>query len=239
MTKFTSFVKYLNFKMKYFIGIDLGWRNKKTTGICILEEKNGSVCPKLDWCLNCKDFLGSRVVEEIKSYLPDTKVIAIDAPLTKGQGKGDMRLFEKFLSTKIFRKEKLNPIPPALMPKLCIFAQEVVFLMENLGFVLNDNLIEVYPTFIQKISGKKLFSLLDKKFKKQPCQSENQKSALICALVAYLHYLDKTRYLGYKDGFLFLPEMYFWQKDWQKKFLNAWNERSFLKYKYLETNIFK
>jgi hypothetical protein len=62
--------------------------------------------------------------------------------------------------------------------------------------------------------------------------------ALICALMAYWHFSFKTRYLGYKDGFLFLPEMTFWKKTWQKKFFQAWNEKPYLRYRYLKTNVF-
>jgi len=226
--------------MKYFIGIDLGWKDKKTTGICILGQERSTLHPKSDWCSNCGDFWGWEIIEKIKPYLVHTKVIAIDAPLTGGRGKGDMRLYEKFLSTRIFRKEKVAPPPPALMPKLCVLAREIVSLMGSLGFKLNDSLIEVCPTLTQKMTGENLVSILGKGSKDNiPCRSENQKSALICALLAYLHFLGKTRYLGHKDGFLFLPQMSFWQQDWRENFFQAWNERSRLKYRYLKTNIFK
>ena len=71
------------------------------------------------------------------------------------------------------------------------------------------------------------------------CQTENQKSALICAILAFLHSTFQTRYLGYKDGFLFLPGISFWKKEWRQKFYQAWMERDRLKYRYLITNVFK
>lgn len=207
----------------FFIGIDLGGKKKKTTGICILENNQIVVI---------KDIFGKNILKEIKPYLTETKVIAIDAPLTKGRGKGKMRLYEKFLSTTLFRKEKINPIPPALMPELCDFAKELVNKLEKKGFIVDINLIETFPTLIKKIMDDKFL------FKNSFCKTENQKSALICAQIAFLHSQFKTRYLGYKDGFLFLPEISFWKPIWQKKFYQAWKEKSYLKYHFLITNIF-
>lgn len=220
-----------NKEKKYFIGIDLGWKEKKTTGICILGAKN--------YCQECEDIFGKDTLKVIGPYLKNTKVIAIDAPLTEGKGKGKMRLYEKFLSTKIFRKEKVNPIPPALMPELCDFARELVRKLEKRGFVLDLNLIEVFPTLTKKII--KYSNILKNVgiLKKLPCQTENQKMAQICAILAFLHFNFKTRYLGYKDGFLFLPEISFWKGEWRQKFYQAWKERDRLKYRHLITNIFK
>ena len=83
---------------KFFIGIDLGWKEKKTTGVCVLTK---------DKCLKCEDVFGKDVLKVIQSYLKDTETIAIDAPLTKGRGKGKMRLYEKFLSMAAFRQAKI------------------------------------------------------------------------------------------------------------------------------------
>ena len=211
---------------EFFIGIDLGWKEKKTTGLCILE--NGK--PVL-----LQDIFGKDILRIIKPFLKDTKVIAIDAPLTLGKGKGKMRLYEKFLSTSIFRREKVNPLPPALIFKLSDFAREIVKKLEKEGFILGINLIEVFPTLVGKICGQKLCfnNSLIKTF------TENQESALLCAQIALLHFKFKTRWLGYKDGFLFLPEMSFWKKDWKEKFYQSWEGRPRLKYHYLITNIFK
>jgi len=224
---------------EFFIGIDLGGKEKKTTGICILERKNKNIFPCQSWCQKCKDIVGKEILRKIKSYLPETKVIAIDSPLTKGRGKGKMRLYEKFLSTEIFREERVTPIPPALMPELCNFALELRKKLEKRGFAIDINLIEVFPTLTEKICEENLsFLFFEKNLKKIPCQTKNQRAALICAILAYLHSKFKTRYLGYKDGFLFLPEMSFWKKDWRQKFYFAWRERSRLKYQHLITNIF-
>ena len=239
---------------KFFIGIDLGWKDKRTTGICILTKND---------CLKCEDVFGKNVLKALSPYLKNTEVIAIDAPLTKGRGKGAMRLYEKFLSTSIFRKEKVNPLPPALMPQFHQFAMELTKELEEKGFVLDLNLIEVFPTFIKKVCRSRFLSincpclvdelrssspsafarLVDELRSSSPSAfarvTENQKSALICAKTALLHSQFKTRWLGYKDGFLFLPAMSFWRKAWRQKFSQAWESRPRLKYYRLITNIFK
>ncbi len=206
-----------------FIGIDLGWRQKKTTGLCVLEDGN---------LVLLMDIFGKELLKAISPYLEETQVIAIDAPLTLGRGKGKMRLYEKFLSTKIFRQEKINPLPPALLSELSDFAREIVGKLGDRGFVLDINLIEVFPTFIKTVGKEELF--LDD----SSCQTENQKSALIGAELAFLHSQFKTRWLGYKDGFLFLPEFSFWKEEWRQKFEQAWQGRDRLRYRRLKTNIF-
>ena len=211
---------------KFFIGIDLGWKKKRTTGICVLKKEK---------VVLLKDIFGKDILKTINPYLKKTKVIAIDAPLTQGKGKGKMRLYEKFLSTKIFRKEKVNPLPPALILKLADFARELVKKLEKKGFVLDINLVEVFPTFIEKTCKTPSFLSWQRP---ALCQTENQKMALICAWIALLHWQFKTRWLGYKDGFLFLPEISFWKKGWREKFYQAWKEKPYLKYRHLITNLF-
>jgi len=225
-------------KRSFVIGIDLGGKEKKTTGVCILAREGKNLIFAEDYCSKCKDIFGKDILKTINPYLQNTGVIAIDAPLTKGGGKGKMRLYEKFLSTEIFREERVTPIPPALMPELCNFALELRKKLEKMGFVLDINLIEVFPTMAKKLCEENLISLVIGKDFKILCKTENQKSAIICAILAYLHSKFKTRYLGYKDGFLFLPEMSFWKKEWRQKFYQAWMARSRLKYQHLITNIF-
>jgi predicted nuclease with RNAse H fold len=222
---------------KFYIGIDLGGKEKKTTGICILVNNK---------IVLLKDVFGKDVMKVINPYLKNTQVIAIDAPLTKGRGKGKMRLYEKFLSTKIFRQERVNPIPPALMPNLVDFAIELVKKLEKRGFVLDLNLIEVFPTLAEKICKREYFLKgdyqVDELRSSPPFAAarvtENQKSALICAQIALLHSQFRTRWLGYKDGFLFLPEISFWKENWKEKFYNSWKSKPKFKYKHLITNIF-
>jgi predicted nuclease with RNAse H fold len=223
-------------KEKYFIGIDLGGMQKKTTGFCILEGKKEKIYLS-DYCSLCRDIKSTQILKKIKPYLEKIEVIAIDGPLTQGKGKGLMRLFEKFLSTKIFRKERVNPLPPALRPEISFIGQKLARDLKEKGFVLDKNLIETFAKLDKKILPKKfIFETL--KIKKLPCKTKNQKEAVICALLAWLHFNFKTRWLGYKDGFLFLPEMSFWKKSWRRKFYQAWMSRSRLKYRYLITDVF-
>jgi len=228
-----------NNQEKIFIGIDLGGKKKATTGLCILETKQGKPQFFLEYCRLCKDIKATEILKTIKPYLEKTEVIAIDGLLTIGKGKGLMRLYEKFLSTKIFRKERVNPLPPALLPKLSLAGRELVEKLKKYGFVLDKNLIETFPTLIKKLT--EYSNILESVgiTGNLSCQTENQKSALICAILSYLHSQFKTRYLGYKDGFLFLPEMSFWKKEWRQKFYQAWVSKDKLKYRYLITNIFK
>ena len=202
----------------------MGGKDKKTTGVCVLKNQK---------IVLIKDVLGGSLLKIINPYLKETKVIAIDAPLTLGKGKGLMRLYEKFLSKGIFRKEKVNPVPPALMPEFRNFALEVTEKLAEKGFSLGINLIETFPTLIRKIC-KESFCKTSSSFK-----NENQESAFLCAQIALLHSQFKTRYLGYKDGFLFLPEMSFWKPEWRKIFYQAWRERERLKYHHLITNVFQ
>ncbi len=219
-------------KNLFFIGIDLGGKKKKTTGICILEKNQAG-----DLIFVSKErIFGKDLLKKIFRYLPATRTIAIDAPLTKGRGKGKMRLYEKFLSQKIFRQAHINPVPPALMLELCQFALEIKKKIKKRGFVLDINLIETFPTFLKEIVEKsKFFQPLA--VKKIHFLNEDEEMAFFCAVLALWHSKLKTRYLGYKDGFLFLPEMTFWRKDWRKKFYQVWLKKDRLKYRHLITNL--
>jgi predicted nuclease with RNAse H fold len=218
-----------------FVGIDLGIERKKTSAICILEERNQKIFPFKNWCQNCQDIFGREVFKRLKPYLKDIKTIAIDSPLTRGKGKGEMRLFEKFFSRKIFREEKINPVPPALIPKVCDLSLKLRRNLEKEGFVLDINLIETSSRLVGSFLNHSNVLKNIRTF----CQTKNQKSAFLAALVAYFHSKFQTRYVGYKDGFLFLPKISLWKKEWRKKFYFAWKERPRLKYRYLITNIFE
>lgn len=227
---------------KLFIGIDLGGKKKATTGLCVLQFIDGELHFFQESCEACRDIKSSDIFKTIKPHLKKTEVIAVDGPLTLGKGKGLMRLYEKFLSTRIFRQEKVTPLPPALMPELSSEGRELTEKLKKHGFVLDKNLIETFTIFVEKICPDD-FSLqffLNKNLKiKMPCRaSGHQKSALTCAVIAFLHSQFKTRWLGYKDGFLFFPEMSFWKPEWRQKFYQAWMQRERLKYYHLITNIF-
>jgi len=102
-----------------------------------------------------------------------------------------------------------------------------LFLLSSL-FIPKDGVAEMTPMTETNSSTRQYLEVEIKR---------GQTPALIYAILSFLHSNFKTRYLGYKDGFLFLPEISFWKKNWQKKFYKAWRERSYLKYRYLITNI--
>ncbi len=242
-------------KKNLFIGVDLGGWKKKTTGICILkkrqQEKKTELIPYKNHCQSCKVEIGSEVFEKIKYYLPKTFTIAIDGPLAFGRGKGKMRLYEKFLSTKVFRQEKVSPLPPSLMSQVVELGMDLTSsLQKKYDFRLNGNIIEVFPTITLALCGtvENLILKIEKecqiKIETPPCLSiqsdkklTHQKSAFICTLLAFLHSQNLTNFIGYKDGFLYLPSPLFWTEDWQEKFSQAWQEKDRLKYRYLDTDI--
>lgn len=227
-----------------FIGIDLGGPIKRTTGLCILEEKEKEFLPLQNQCQGCKLIKGEEVFRQIKPYLKNTLTIAVDGPLSFGPGKGKMRLYEKFLSTKIFRKAHVNPLPPILIKKI---TEEGILLTENFshfGFSKDIDVIETFPTFVLALCGgiKKLIKKVDQsvkiKIKMPHCPISHQQMAFTCSLVALLHAKNLTSFIGYRDGMLILPHFDFWEEKWQNKFKEAWKEKDYLKYRHLKTDVF-
>jgi predicted nuclease with RNAse H fold len=218
-----------------FVGIDLGIERKKTSAIFILKESNKKILPLEGFQKNFEDIFGKEVLKFLKPFLENVKVIAIDSPLTIGKGKGKMRLFEKFFSRKVFREEKINPVPPSFIPEVCQFSLKIRKKLEKEGFVLDINLIETSSRLVDAFLYRcKFIQEIERN-----CQTQNQKSAFLASLVAYFHSKFQTRYIGYKDGFLFLPEISLWKNEWRKKIYFSWKERPRLKYRYLITNIFE
>ncbi|OGY26916.1 MAG: hypothetical protein A2Z42_00800 [Candidatus Woykebacteria bacterium RBG_19FT_COMBO_43_10] len=208
----------------YFVGIDLGWKNKKTTGICVLDDNlkihsNGVV-------------EGSRLLTALRPYLSKTSMVAIDAPLTLGEGKGKLRLFEKFLLTKPFKRWKANPLPPSLLYKLSYHAQEIVAKLEKRGFKLNQTLIEVFPLLLYRIMKKPARG----KFSRERA-GHNKLFAFYAAYVAYLNFKEETFWIGWRDGKLFLPIYYYWKKEFREAFTKIWRKKNRLKYRLLLSNL--
>lgn len=227
-----------------FIGVDLGGVNKKTTGICVLEEKDDILKPFKNHCLGCQVIFGKKIFGTIKDYLKDTDVIAIDGSLSFGPGKGKMRLYEKFLSTSVFRKEKVSPLPPILMPQI---VEEGIALIDELSksnLAKDIDVVETFPTIVLGFCGdlERLIKKVEKKLKIRievpECEVSHKKSAFICALIAFLHAKNLTSFIGYRDGMLILPHFDFWEKSWQNKFKQTWLKKDYLKYRHLKTDIF-
>ncbi|MBI4100183.1 DUF429 domain-containing protein [Candidatus Microgenomates bacterium] len=205
-------------------GIDLGGKLQKTTGVCFLKIVNGS--PQIDpqHCRNCIVVKGEDLISYLEPYLKQIKVIAIDAPLTLGPGKGKMRLWEKFFSTKPFRQYQVNPVPPAAIWRLSYHGMEVVSRIASYGFFLNENLIETFPTFAKVVL---------KDAEEISCKNQNERDAYVCAQIAAHHFMKKTFWLGYRDGKLFLPSFEFWKREWAKRFQKYWREKDRFRYKFL------
>lgn len=213
----------------FVIGIDLGGAGQKTTGVCILKshkKRFGFLKPRNKSVLTIKV---EQIFPTLKPFLSEISAIAVDALLSFGRGKGKMRLYEKFLSQKVFRNHHVQPLPPALMPQIVLEGIGLVQKLKEFGFVLNRNLIEVFPTFTKKIL---------RRDPKSPHKDQHRRDAFICAYLAHLHFQGKTFWLGYHDGKLFLPDFKLWKKSWQEKFKKAWQERHPYKYKFLRTNLF-
>lgn len=211
-------------KQTLVCGIDLGGKTTKTTGVCILKVVNGQVKFDRRRCNFCSVIEGEKLIPYLKQHLAKIKVIAIDAPLTLGPGKGKMRLWEKFLSTKPFRQYKVNPIPPAAIWRLSYHGMEVVSRLSDCGFKLDRNLIETFAT---------LAKIVLKRLPKTKCRTQDERDAFVCALIASHHLNQKAFWIGHRDGKLFLPALSFWKKDWQERFKKIWSEKHPYKYKFL------
>jgi predicted nuclease with RNAse H fold len=222
-------------KAIFVVGIDLGGFKRKTTGSCVLEGRGEELavnrtCSGSQWKVRKSWTVESQqIIPILKPLLPYIKVIAVDGPLTKGAGKGNFRLYEKFLSQKVFRKYRACPLPPALMPQIGQVGTALAEKLKRYGFFLDKNLIEVFPTLIRAVV---------KRLPEREFVDEHQKAAFVCAFLAFWHLKKQTFWLGYKDGRLFLPEISLWKKVWQKRFLRAWEKRHKLKYRLLRTSAF-
>jgi len=138
------------------------------------------------------------------------------------------------------------------MPALAAFGRELKEKFAAKGFVLDINLIEIYSTFARAAVNAKFLprvvpapeNIKHKNIAKTKlknfagAKNSHQESALVCAVMAYFHAEDKTRWLGYKDGFVFMPQLSLWIPEWREKFRYAWKQRHPFKYRYLKTNLF-
>ena len=215
----------------FYIGIDPGKKTLKTTGVCILEEKRGLIKAQT------KTVLGRNVPRIISKYLKNTKVAAIEAPITYGKGKGKMRLWEKFFSQKAFRKRRCNPLPPAFMEDVINNSMVIVEFLKKQGFELNKDIIETFYPLLKRVIRKTVLSKIRSRRNGTNFKTPHEYQASYCAYVAYLHSKFETFWIGYEDGKVFLPKPKYWyKKEWK------WFEKVFLKkhpfrYKYLTTNL--
>ncbi|MDO8551125.1 MAG: hypothetical protein Q7S03_00375 [bacterium] len=201
------------------MGIDLGSKDKRSTGLCFLEKTS-----KGELKIETQTITGKNLIKTLTPYFPKIKVIAIDGPLSIGPGKGKMRLFEKFLSQKRFRQHQIRTLPPAVIPEIVNIGQELISKLDKRGFQINKNLLETSSSILKNVF---------KKESQRHFSSKDEEDAYYCAYLAYLHSQKQTFFMGYKDGKLFLPKPSLWQKDWWKLFRQAWVNRHPFKYKHL------
>lgn len=210
----------------FFIGIDPGKKDLKTTGICILEEKYGR------FKAITKTVYGKNATRVPVNYLKDTKVVAIEAPISYGSGKGKMRLWEKYFSQKTFRKKHVNPLPPAFMRGVIENSMSIVEFLKQKKFDIDVDIIETFHPLLIKVIKNNLSPKVRIKFK-----STHEYHAFYCSFISYLHSINETFSIGYTDGKVFLPMPKFWhKKDWEW-FEKTWHKKHPFKYKYLETDL--
>lgn len=228
---FSTELLYNKVMEKLVVGIDLGGSNYKTTGICVLKSYKKCFRFKKPLEENIKTIKAEEILETLRPFVDKTAAVAIDAPLAFGKGKGKTRLYEKFLSQKVFRKYHLQPLPPALMPQIVLEGVALVEKLKDFGFYIDENLIEVFPTFVKKVLKR---IPITRSASGGSYQDQHQFDAFVCAFLAHLHLQGQTFWLGYKDGKLFLPSLKLWKKSWQKKFKKAWGTRHPYKYRFLK-----
>lgn len=190
------------------LGIDLAGSEKRSTGICILDEM-----------LNAYTFVcyTNREIVEL-AILVKPKIIAIDAPLSLPSGRKNLNKIGPHLREcdKILQKMKIKFFPLSLGPmrKLTLRGIKLKKNLEKLSF----KIIEVYPGATQdllKIPRKQkglkelkngLIKLGINIQKKKPTADELD--AITAAYTAYLFLKGKAIEIGNKnEGTIIIPEI--------------------------------
>ena len=133
--------------MQYFIGIDLAWGEKNSSGFCLFKEENNSLeLLELKLILSLND-----IIDEIKKLSFSKISIAIDAPLVIPNIMGNRSIEKEFISD--FGKYKISmlPVNRTLMTKYTqnIRSEELYKELLKLGYKrdinANKKVFEVYP----------------------------------------------------------------------------------------------
>lgn len=209
----------------FYIGIDPGKKDLKTTGICVLKETDGK------FSVLSKTIIGKNAPRVLLRYLKGVKVISIEAPITYGRGKGKMRLWEKFFSQKPFRKRRASPLPPAFMGNVIDNSMSIVNFLRQKGFRQDVDIIETFYPLLRRVLKKSNLPKFSKRLK-----THHEYQAFLCSYVAYLHYRDETFLIGARDGKVFLPKPEYWLKREWKWFEKAWQRKHPFKYKFLKSS---
>jgi hypothetical protein len=172
------------------IGIDLAGKPHNPTGICTLETESNSIFLKTIYS-------DEEILEEISIYAPDQTVIAIDAPLIKGNIP-KIRLADKLL-------KKYGAMPPTMqsMKSLSVRATDLVRRLESKGY----KVIEVFPTATAKILRvyNKDYIKVSKALNIE-AKNKHELDAYLCALTGKLFLQGKTIEVGDEEGKIILPK---------------------------------
>ncbi|OQX18862.1 MAG: hypothetical protein BWK75_06180 [Candidatus Altiarchaeales archaeon A3] len=179
-----------------FVGIDLAGITKHSTGFCILtiSDFKGDKFAETKILNTDKE-----IIEEIKKAKPE--IIAIDAPLSKGNRKCDYDL-------------KIYGALPLTLKSMEILAERGIKISGELRKE-NFNVVEVFATATAKILGfhnksreveqKELIKVIkgiDKRLLKK-----DEIDAIFCAITAYLYYFSKTTEVGDETGKVIVPKI--------------------------------
>lgn len=179
-----------------FVGIDLAGTPKHNTGFCILTASDFKGEKFAETKILSTD---KEIIEETKKANP--KVIAIDAPLSKGERRCDYEL-------------RIYGALPLTLKSMEMLADRGIRISSELRKE-RFNVIEVFATASAKILGfynksreveqKELIKVIkgiDKRVLKK-----DEIDAIFCAITAYLYYFGKTTEVGDKTGKVVVPSL--------------------------------
>jgi len=133
--------------LQYFIGIDLAWGEKNSSGFCLFKEESNTLT-----LLELKLLLSlDEIIDEIQKLNFENISIGIDAPLIVPNESGNRKIEKEFISD--FGKYKISmlPVNRTLLTKYTkeIRSEVLYKKLQTLGFQRNVNaskrVFEVYP----------------------------------------------------------------------------------------------
>ncbi len=179
-----------------FVGIDIAGTAKHATGFCILTVSDFKSDKFAETKILSTD---KEIIEETKKANPE--IIAIDAPLGKGERKCDYDL-------------KIYGALPLTLKSREMLADRGIKISGELRKE-NFNVIEVFATGSAKILGfhnksreveqkelMKVIKGIDRRLLKK-----DEIDAIFCAITAYLYYFSKTTEVGDETGKVMMPSL--------------------------------
>ncbi|MEM5827994.1 MAG: DUF429 domain-containing protein [Candidatus Aenigmatarchaeota archaeon] len=187
-----------------FCGIDLAGSEKRITGLAVMGEKFNVKTYSL--------FSDKEILEKISEYKP--KIIAIDAPLSLPRGRNDINERNNVHFRKCdleLRKYKIKFFPITLGPMRMLTLRGIRLKnhLEKLGY----EVIETFPGAfydiygIQRKNKNKILNFLKSFINiENEIRNLHELDAIVCALIAYMHFKGLTEELGDKnEGILVIP----------------------------------